>query len=624
MSDFARLQIRHLSFLGPHRATATVRFEAGFNVLYGASDTGKSFVLDTIDFMLGGKGPLRDIPEREGYDRILLGMQLTSGEAFTLHRSTAGGGFLLFEGLHETELPEGGSELRDQHDERKDDNLSRFLLKKIGLADKRIRRNKLNETNSLSFRNLARLAIVDEEEIIQKRSPLSDGNMVADTPNTATFKLLLTGVDDSSLVAARSSPQEHSRAGQIELLDQLISVNQNRIRQLSGPPKHLEEQEQKLETSMHSRAEQLAVRESEFRDASGRRRDARRKLEEASERLAEVDVLLERFNLLGQHYQSDVERLEGIKEAGTLFSTLADGICPLCGAEPTHQHRSGECEGNSEQVVKAATAEISKISSLQTDLAKTIRQLTTESRSLGRRLPALEQDVLEVSTKIETELAPNLRAIRTSYAELADKRAEVREALGIYQNLKDLEDRRTALELEEKDGPGNTADANLPASSLDKFSVEVQKILQNWHFPNADRVFFDQKTRDLVINGKNRTSFGKGLRAITQSAFTIGLLEYCKQQGTPHPGFALLDSPLLSYKEPDGADDDLRHTDLKMRFYDYLKKISDDQQVIIVENTDPPDDVRAMPRAQRFTGNPKEGRAGLFPVRPVTATQSPS
>jgi hypothetical protein len=625
MSDFARLQIRHLSFLGPQRAPATVRFEAGFNVLYGASDTGKSFVLDSIDFMLGGKGPLRDIPEREGYDRILLGLQLSTEEAFTLHRSAAGGGFLLFEGLHESELPEGGSELREQHDERKDDNLSRFLLKKIGLSDKRIRRNKLNETNSLSFRNLARLAIVDEEEIIQKRSPLSDGNLVADTPNTATFKLLLTGVDDSALIAARSSPQEHSRAGQIELLGQLISVNQSKIRQLSGPPKHLEEQEQRLEDSMRTRAEQLAVRESEFRDASGRRRDARRKLEEANERLAEVHVLLERFNLLGQHYQSDVERLEGIKESGTLFSSLADGICPLCGAEPAHQHRAAECEGNTEQVVKAATAEISKIFSLQDDLTKTIRQLTAESRSLGRRMPVLEHDVSEVSTRIESELAPNLRAIRTSYAELADKRAEVREALGLYQNLKDLEDRRTALELEEaKDGGGNTPDANLPAGSLDKFSIEVQHILQSWHFPKADRVYFDQKARDLVINGKNRTSFGKGLRAITQSAFTIGLLEYCKEQGTPHPGFALLDSPLLSYKEPDGADDDLRHTDLKVRFYDYLKKISDDQQVIIVENTDPPDDVRAMPCAQKFTGTPEEGRAGLFPVGDTTVTRAPS
>jgi AAA15 family ATPase/GTPase len=78
-----------------------VRFEAGFNVLYGASDTGKSFILDSIDYMLGGKGPLRDFPEREGYDRVLLGMLTTSGEEFTLQRSTSGGGFLMVEGLHE-------------------------------------------------------------------------------------------------------------------------------------------------------------------------------------------------------------------------------------------------------------------------------------------------------------------------------------------------------------------------------------------------------------------------------------------------------------------------------------------------------------------------------------------
>ena len=75
-------------------------------MLYGASDTGKSFILDTIDYMLGGKGPLRDFPEREGYDRILLGMQSSSGKSFTLQRSTAGGGFLKVEGLHETRIPE--------------------------------------------------------------------------------------------------------------------------------------------------------------------------------------------------------------------------------------------------------------------------------------------------------------------------------------------------------------------------------------------------------------------------------------------------------------------------------------------------------------------------------------
>lgn len=525
MTESARLQIQHVSFLGPNKPAATIHFEAGFNVLYGASDTGKSFILDTIDYMLGGKGPLRDFPEREGYDRILLGVQTSIGEFFTLQRSTAGGGFLKADGLYETTFPKDGvTELREQHDERRDDNLSRFLLGKIGLLDKRVKRNKHNETNSLSFRNLARLAIVDEEEIIQKRSPLSDGNLVADTPNTATFKLLLTGADDSALVAVRSSPQEHSRAGQIELLGQLIADSQTKIRQLSGPPKQLEEQDERLEATLLSRMELLAAHESLYKDAASRRREARQRLEQANERLTEVSVLLDRFDLLGKHYQSDVERLDGIREGGTLFSALSDGVCPLCGAQPAHQHRSEGCEGNVDQVVMAAEAELDKIGALQQDLAQTVRQLATEARSLQNRIPKLEADVFSVNIQIQEDLAPKLRAARTSYAELADKRAEVREALGLFQSLKDLEDRRTKLELEEaEESGGNTPDAGLPSSSLDKFATVVQEILKAWHFPNAVRVHFDQKGRDLIIGGKNRTSFGKGLRAITQSAFTIGL-----------------------------------------------------------------------------------------------------
>jgi peptidoglycan hydrolase CwlO-like protein len=614
MTTTAGLRIRHLSFLGPQKPTAAVYFGPGFNVLYGASDTGKSFVADAIDFMLGGKGPLRDIPEREGYDRVLLGLETLDGKAFTIHRSTSGGGFKLFDGLHVDTVPEqGGTELREQHSDRRDDNLSKYLLQQVGLTDRRIRRNRANDTNSLSFRNLARLAIVDEEEIIQKRSPLSDGNVVADTPNTSTFKLLLTGVDDSALVSSsRSTPAEHSRAGQLELLDQLISDHQAQIRELSGPPKELEEQDARLENSMHSRAEQLATTEAQYRDASSKRRDLRKRLEEANERLTEIHVLLERFALLQQHYQSDIERLEGIEEAGSLFSTLSDGRCPLCGAEPAHQHKSEECEGNPEEIVKAARAEITKISLLQEDLAKTITQLKSEAKNLERRLPRLETNISELSSFIESQVSPNLRAMRQTYSELADKRAEVREALGLYRTLKDLQDRKAILEAEEQKAGGGNADTDLPSSSIDRFSTVVLDLLKQWHFPNVQRVHFDQRMRDLVIDGKNRIAFGKGLRAITQSAFSIGLLQYCRKQDTPHPGFVLLDSPLLSYKEPDGDDDDLRHTDLKQPFYHYLQGIDDDQQVIIIENTDPPADVQALPQAIKFTGNPDEGRAGLF------------
>ena len=63
------LQLRGLSFISPHKEPASLEFQGGLNVVCGASETGKSFIVEAIDFLLGAKSPLRDIPERVGYDR---------------------------------------------------------------------------------------------------------------------------------------------------------------------------------------------------------------------------------------------------------------------------------------------------------------------------------------------------------------------------------------------------------------------------------------------------------------------------------------------------------------------------------------------------------------------------
>lgn len=120
------------------------------------------------------------------------------------------------------------------------------------------------------------------------------------------------------------------------------------------------------------------------------------------------------------------------------------------------------------------------------------------------------------------------------------------------------------------------------------FSELVRMTLESWGFPGADRVYFDLQAKDLVISGKPRVSYGKGLRAITQAAFSISLMEYCAGNESAHPGFVILDSPLLSYKEPEGPEDDLSKTDLNRNFYRFLLQMKKNRQVIIVENTAPP------------------------------------
>ena len=62
-------------------------FTSGLNILWGSSDTGKTFLVQAIDFMLGASAKLRDIPERVGYDRILLGITTAAGTDYTLQRS---------------------------------------------------------------------------------------------------------------------------------------------------------------------------------------------------------------------------------------------------------------------------------------------------------------------------------------------------------------------------------------------------------------------------------------------------------------------------------------------------------------------------------------------------------
>lgn len=618
MTEQPGLRLRHIVFHGPDRLPASLLFGPGLNVIYGASEVGKSFVVEAIDFMLGGKPPLRDIPERVGYDRVLLGIETLAGEVFTLLRSAEGGSFRAYQGLH-LDLPGDDIEaidLADQHNEKNTTNLSTYLLQRCALDGKRVRKNKQNETNSLSFRNLARLVIVDETEIMARRSPLSDGNPMADTPNLATFKLLLTGVDDSALVPNKpKGPEDQSREAQLELLDQLIDDYLERLKELTKDPDDLEDQLRRLESTLAQHSEQLASTEAQYRGLIDRRRDLRKKLEEGRDRRSEIDGLLERFTLLDRHYVSDMARLKGIEEGGTLFQVLGQSSCPLCGAAAAHHSRDADCDGNIEGVVAAARSETAKIELLRRELNDTVTDLTREGLGFNRRLPKVDEELQSISRALEQLVSPQLTKLRANYAALADKRGEVREGLAIYRSIKDAQGRRSKIEAAgEEQRESASSEGDLPGTVSDAFAREVESILKGWHFPEADRVFFDPKSRDLIIAGKPRTARGKGLRAITHAAFTVGLLQFCKAKGTPHPSFVILDTPLRAYREPDGVEDDLSGTDLDVQFYDYLVKLSANRQVIIVENTTPPKAIAELPQAVMFTKNPHQGRYGFFPL----------
>jgi hypothetical protein len=616
------LQLRGISFSGPHKVPASLEFQSGLNVICGASDTGKSFIVEAIDFLLGAKDRPRQISERDGYDRARLVLQETDGKVFTLERSTDGGEFHQFEGNWLSDKPKVKPRLlRQNHAEGRKDTLSTYLLSAIGIAEQRVRKNQDGATVSLSFRNLIKLVVVQESDITKRSSPFLSGQRTSATVDYSVFKLLLTGVDDSALVgqaeikAALASTRQ-SNSAKVEFIDELIQELQTEINHFRVNRAEAEVQLSQLKARFEAQQEILNGAQRELNDRIGRRRVIMDQLESLSNRINEIGGLLSRFELLKKHYQVDIERLAAIEESGSIFVHLERTPCPLCGSLPDEQHQGEVCDGDVVSVVHAATAEIAKVEKLSRELDQTaadlrdeVEELTTQQERLNPEFQGLHQEIQEISSPI--------RDAQNIFSEIVKQSGEIQRVIDTFIRVEQLQEKRVEL-LTETEKSINTVNTVIPqvvlsTSILDLFAQKVQHLLQAWDFPDSNRVYFAENIKDIVIGGQPRTSRGKGLRAITHAAMTIGLMEFCKERNLSHPGFVVLDSPLLAYYKPESSEDSLKGSDLKVRFYNYLADNHSDSQITIIENEHPPDDLKDRIAFTNFTKNPDSGRYGLFP-----------
>ncbi len=607
------LQIRKITFSGPKKQ-AGVDFAPGVNVICGASDTGKSFLAESIDFMLGG-AKLKDIPERDGYGEIALELTSSDGERWLLKRATSGGDFEFFD----LNASDGAAaiKLKQKHAHDKTDNLSGLLLAKIGLLGKRIlRSSKKGTTQSLSFRNLARLVIVQEGEIQQSGSPFWDGQFALKPAELATIKLLLTGVDDSGVVSATSTAEPDS-SKQVALVDELLADFANEIADMGKDEEELSAQISKVNDSIEAQQESLDAVQRHLGARVVLRRDIFTERSDIETRLSEIAELLARFDLLHEHYGVDTERLEAIQESGSMFAHVKQVACPLCGADPRDQHIDEACEGDVEAIVQAASAEMMKIEQLNVELADTVAELEVEATQLSGQLQIKVDEYNRIDGEIRETVSPQVGDARAAFSELVEERANAQKAIDLYKRIRKLEERKLSLMLEDdqaRDGGRQQIVAGIPDSVSQALSLKIETILRAWNFPGDCSVHFDKASSDFVIDGKPRGSRGKGLRAITHAAVTLGLLEYCQEHALPHPGFVVLDSPLLAYFKPESDEDvALQGSDLKEKFYDYLlQHHAEESQIIIIENQHPPSSVDSNLSKTVFTGNPSEGRFGFL------------
>lgn len=611
-----RIRLTHLTFVGRAVESASVEFGPGLTVVRGPSDTGKSFIADSIDFILGAKA-LKEIPERAGYSSVLLGLELPDGSPVTLARSVNGGSI----GLHASDvrsapLSEPTTILSSRHDARSESNLSRYLLSLIGLDGAKVRRNARNETDSLSFRNLVHLCLIDETQMQSEVPPALTGHYVSKTKEISVLKLLLEDEDDAALVAVDSKEQVGRLSGaKIEVIDRLLGEVEVQLAGASAI-EEIRAQLVRLNGSIELESQNFSALTSR-RDQAAELLHRSRQMETTRRtKLGDTVALRERFRLLLAQYDSDFARLEMIREAGSLLGYFQRGVCVFCGADPEHQRTTQECVGNATDFESSLEVERRNTQALREDLVTTMRDLDQRVAELQIGIAEANQSA-SVSARDLMELDRQVRPRHADIGALIDLRSSLERLLALYEQAASLELMKVQVANEARPDVAAAA-TGLSLHAVRELSQEISQRLSDWGFPDAQAVRYDRLEQDVVAGDQLRSAHGKGVRAILHAAFTLGLAQYCFDRDIPHPGFAILDSPLVTYRPPDssgaggvsaeGLPDGIVgafYADVQRRF---------DGQVIVLENTNPPQVLQEESVDLAFTKRADLGRYGFFPV----------
>lgn len=623
-----RITIRHLAFTGPQIETVRLEFGPGLNIVYGASDTGKSFTAKALNFMMAGTSKLPQTDEVKRYAAIWLGLTLPGRGDVTFYRSIRGGDFRMYDGLVDSEIGPATS-LSGSAEFGSTETVSHVLLDAIGWSGKEIVKNVNSEKTGLAVRHVLPYVIVSETDIMSEADPVHHSHQyTGETFESNLLRFVLTGQDDSAAVTvAGRKEQRVAIAAKIELVDEWIAQVDGELGENPPDRRELTEQLARLASTLAGLQDHMRAAQERLDTLVRWRRELLDQRRTMADRLAELSLALERFGLLDQTYTTDRERLQSLEESGYLLLARAGRDCPVCGAPPTAQ-RQRHAPEEFAFAHRAATAEARKIILEQRDLRRTIASIEAEGVGLQNTIATLYLDIETVEKDIE-EARPLEGSARAEFARLLETHAELERIEDLFHRRDRLVVRRSQLESVKPIKNETKLTTGIDGTTAFELGQKVVEVLEAWKFPGAKQAQFSVDTSDVTIAGKPRADNGKGVRAILHAAFNVALLLYCHSKNLCHPGFLVLDTPLLTYREPltsrhgELSDDEaqMKNEPVAVNFYEHLIDISTWAQVIVLENADPPSDFTDRANVQVFTGQRGIGRYGLLP--PLDPPQEP-
>ena len=600
------ISLHELVVTGPGKRAATLKLNGESHLVFGPTDTGKSYIVECIRYCLGSDQKPKDVGFSEGYTRAALLVSLADGRRYTLVRDLSNGAELVYEGFHVLPPQDGPVALEQA--------ISDLLPMWCGSAGMKILA-KTGQLGNLTAGDLRRVSIFDEIETLDN-VPFQGNDTNLMTRNRSALAVILRGSDDFEMLLPPSTNERNVAKGHVEAINEQIA---SLLADVPEKMTLLDAQEglSKVTSEIEAINEYIKSHASELAEL----KQARLEIDKENRRLfRQFSALKEaesRFRLLDKKYVSDQQRLQSMATAASVTTSFETRPCPLCRTDIQHQMRHQQQDEQAPMLRLAALAEVEKISGLREGLKGALHDVLDDLNEVAEALKRVEGEARENDRKQSALLAPRNIDTTNGLAALSERKTVLAVAINNVSRVDNL--RIRLAEMKEKSKRKKQVVDRDVSGSATALCTRVKQLLEDWGVPGVDSVYFDDTVSDIEINQRKRTSYGKGKRGIFLTAYMVALMERALGNGHPHLGVTIIDSPVVTYKDPKHAKgtnkDELLDENVKDRFYAWLATRSEPGQIIILENEEPNSETLAKLRFTEFVGvGNATGRSGFFPT----------
>lgn len=561
--------IKRLRVSGIDKIDGKVEFTDGLNLIQGRSNTGKTWILRCINYLLGNDK--RPYTHATGYTDIE-GVFLTERYGEIIFKRELDSPYVHVESDN-NQITNG--DYATDYQTSSVLYLNDLWMNILGL-DKVIEvpKSARYARERMSWRNLAGVFYVDEDEISKSSSIVIKDSTYEDTPLLASLYFLLTG-DYKEGVPEILDPKKATarKQGILEFIEERAdALKQQRseyilkLEELAGND---------IEKEMQDQTELIHETQEEINELVEENKAIAQQLYEYRQKDANCRVLLDRYESLISQYKADLQRLDFISKGEQAVKGLpANDVCPFCGGE-IHPEED-------ESYTEAINAEIKRIASELAVIAATVKNVEEEQKTVQANIDELNDRRAKLNQTVEEKnlLMQDYREALKRYKEYTSLKNGI---AFVGEQLEALGKKRTA-ELEKKKNPPlyHPKDEFKELAGYE-FTSMLNKILKECNYLLGGYASWDFKNFDILIDNEPKSDDqGQGYRSFLNSVVALMIYEYFNKDDVfIKPGFMMIDTPLLGLDEDDeGLDKDT----IRNGLYEYLLGHQGKGQIIVVDN----------------------------------------